>query len=113
MQIEFGNYKMSEDFNGDGSGSGCGCNTMKNKTMSEKQIREEIEEIVTFYSRGNGYGDPDAEKDHNQSLEWLKEQLRLKEQQKNNFYVLFGVFSTFILTLIGVILTVYQIFFKE
>jgi hypothetical protein len=39
--------------------------------------------------------------------------LRIREQEKNNFYVLSGVISTFILSLVSILLTVYQMFFKE
>lgn len=41
----------------------------------EDQINQEIEDLINIYGRGGGFGDPDAQKEH----EWKIKQLQHKQ----------------------------------
>lgn len=40
--------------------------------MNNKEIREGLENLVFYQSRGGGFGDPDAQREHESQIEHLK-----------------------------------------
>ncbi|WJV64997.1 hypothetical protein PCO86_11635 [Pectobacteriaceae bacterium CE70] len=53
--------------------------------MNKKAIEKELEKLTTYHEQGGGFGDPDAQKEHELKIELLKHQQKLIESKKSNY----------------------------
>lgn len=73
-----------------------------------KSINEELEELTTIYQRGGGFGDPDAERELDRRIDFLKhKQIQAISRSNNRIAVL-----NIILVFINIGILIYQVFFK-
>ncbi|TMP26126.1 hypothetical protein CWB99_19600 [Pseudoalteromonas rubra] len=76
--------------------------------LREKDIDAELDKLATFYESGGGYGDLDAEMEHQRKFRLL---IHRKEHEVRRFNSRITVFNI-ALTLNNISLVVYQPFYK-
>ncbi|WP_170158981.1 hypothetical protein [Brenneria alni] len=50
--------------------------------MNKKEIAEQLEKLTNYHEQGGGFGDPDAQREHELKIELLKHQQKLVESKK-------------------------------
>lgn len=53
--------------------------------MNKKEITKELEKLTSYSEQGGGFGDSDAQREHELKIELLKHKQKLIESKKNNY----------------------------
>jgi hypothetical protein len=53
--------------------------------MNKKEITKELEKLTSYHEQGGGFGDPDAQREHELKIELLKHKQKLLESKKSNY----------------------------
>lgn len=72
-------------------------------------IEKEIEKMINVGNDGSGFGDPDAEKEHNRKLQYLMNEKMSLSNKKHTVIE----WITVVIAILGLSLGIYQEFFKN
>ena len=70
-------------------------------------IQKELEELVSVYENGGGFGDPDAKAEHERKIDLLKHQQIQEVSKSINRIALFNI----VIAILNVSILVYQVFY--
>ncbi|KHT23410.1 hypothetical protein [Pectobacterium carotovorum] len=69
--------------------------------MNKKEIAEEIEKLTNYHKLGGGFGDPDAQREHELKIELLKHKQQMIESKKSNYIAIASLIIAIISLLIS------------
>jgi len=70
-------------------------------------IEKELEELVSIYENGGGFGDPDAKAEHERKMDLLKH-IQIQTVNKNNNRI--AIFNI-VIAIVNVSILIYQVFY--
>jgi len=73
--------------------------------QTEKERERQLEELVSVYERGGGFGDPDAAKEHERKIDLLKHEQLLRVSKSNNRIAIFNI----VIAVVNVAILIYQV----
>ncbi len=76
--------------------------------VKRKKIEQELEELVSVYKDGGGFGDPDAKAEHERKFQLLMHKQILTVKKRNSQMALANV----AIMVVNIGILIYQVFFK-
>lgn len=72
--------------------------------MNKKEITKELENLVSYHERGDGFGDPDAQREHELKIELLKHKQKILESKKSNYIAI----ASLVIAIISLIIALFD-----